>query len=127
MEDKKLAKMLFKMHLKHSPKRKERSLQDLLDEYGSNDFLCRFKFTDDLNMSEEEKIAYAYPESEFAVVVDDVIVYFTTHYERELVAEEVMTDHKEIQKELARMRNTSIWEQCQDVYIPGAVIYRRPL
>jgi hypothetical protein len=76
-------------------------------------------------MSEEQRIAWAYPEHEICMFVDGFLVYFETPGGTELRATSVETEN--VTDELKWIEDAQWWEECRDIFVPNGKAWVRPL
>ena len=122
-DNKKVAQMLFKMHLKK--KKEEPTESELLARYNSPHFREKLMYGGALNMSEEQRIAWAYPEHEIVMHVDGLLVYFETPGGTELQA--TVVEATNVADELRWIKSAQWWEECKDIFVPNGRAWVRPL
>lgn len=76
-------------------------------------------------MSEEQRIAYAYPEHEICMFVDGILVYFETPGGNELHA--TCVERENVLDEIKYIENSPWWKEAKDIFVPDGKAWIRPL
>lgn len=113
-DKKAIARMLFKMHLKPTTVGKE------LWQYNDYNFTKLISFAEDVELEDTQKIAWAYPDHEFAVrfMNGDVVLFETVG--RDLHARKILRGIEAARLMAEVEDDPDTWMEMDEIYIPDA-------